>query len=168
MRTLAAATLVSVGLTIGALSTGPLLGTAKAVQVITHCSSRESVEANWTALDDAWLDQHGDAVILVTPSWNKDKVYIDHPIGVFYTGKHWAIYNQDRAPMQKGVCFNIVAFEPGEVLATGGDGITKIRKVREEDGGDRGIASATVTKRDINLIWEQIDEILKSLESLEH
>ena len=50
------------------------------------------------------------AVVLVTPNWNPGGVgglYHDHPIGVYYYGNRWAIFNQDMAPMPPGASFNV-------------------------------------------------------------
>jgi hypothetical protein len=37
-------------------------------------------------------------------------VYNPHPIGVYYDNgmQKWAIYNDDEAPMQTGIAFNVM------------------------------------------------------------
>lgn len=45
------------------------------------------------------------------PNWNPPGAiggYNNHPIGVYYTGTQWAIFNQDLAPMSVGLGFNVM------------------------------------------------------------
>ena len=51
------------------------------------------------------------AIVVVTPNWNPGGVcpcvYNNHPIGVWYTGSQWAIFNQDIAAMPVNASFNV-------------------------------------------------------------
>lgn len=35
-------------------------------------------------------------------------MFNDHPVGVFYTGLHWAIFNQDGSSMPPNAAFHVV------------------------------------------------------------
>jgi hypothetical protein len=44
-------------------------------------------------------------MLLITANWNpggSGGVYNDHPVGVYYTGSQWAIFNQDLKPIPAG------------------------------------------------------------------
>lgn len=51
------------------------------------------------------------AVFTVTPNWNSGGsfggVYDNHPIGVFFSGGYWCIFNQDGTPIPIGASFNV-------------------------------------------------------------
>jgi hypothetical protein len=52
-------------------------------------------------------DGHPNAVLECTPRWDTTtQVYVNHNIGVYYTGGHWAIFTQDRTTMPGNATFN--------------------------------------------------------------
>jgi hypothetical protein len=67
-------------------------------------------------LNDPLANNNPSAIILVTPNWNPGGtgggVYNNHPIGVYYTGSRWAIFNQDGAWMTADEAFNVLVL-PG-------------------------------------------------------
>jgi hypothetical protein len=68
------------------------------------------VGVNGTWLSASAARGNPDAVVLVTANWNPGglgDIYHDHPLGVYYCGDRWAIFNQDMAPMKLGVAFNV-------------------------------------------------------------
>lgn len=75
-------------------------------------ATERNISNNWTVIDNALTNGDPDAMLLVTPNWNPGGsaggVYNDHPVGVWYTEGHWAIFNQDRAPMPVGAAFNVL------------------------------------------------------------
>jgi aromatic ring-opening dioxygenase catalytic subunit (LigB family) len=82
--------------------------------VFVHTATSSNITDNWTAIDSELANNNPDAIIMVTSNWNPpghDGVYNDHPIGVWYTGTHWAIYNQDMAAMPQGASFNVLIFD---------------------------------------------------------
>jgi hypothetical protein len=63
-----------------------------------------------TQIDDPMLNGKPDAIIFATANFNppgQSGVYNNHPIGVWYNGSKWTIYNQDFAPMPVGASFNV-------------------------------------------------------------
>jgi hypothetical protein len=71
-----------------------------------------------TVLYNPNTDNQPNAIIIVTPVFGATGLYENHPIGVWYTGSHWAIFNEDLAPMALGELFDVViapaatAYEP--------------------------------------------------------
>jgi hypothetical protein len=68
---------------------------------------------DFTVIDNPNLNGQPGATVFVTHNFNPQDGsglvgYNNHPIGVFYTGSNWAIFNEDEAPMQTGLAFNVV------------------------------------------------------------
>jgi hypothetical protein len=69
-----------------------------------------NIVSNWTVISNPLLDGRPDAVITATQNWNPGGgagIYNNHPIGVWYDGSHWAVFNQDLAAMTTNAHFNI-------------------------------------------------------------
>ncbi|MBD3162680.1 MAG: hypothetical protein GF346_09920 [Candidatus Eisenbacteria bacterium] len=80
-----------------------------------HRATGDNITNNYTRLDHPLLDDEPTAVLLVTQNWNPGGgvgVYNDHNEGVWYTGSHWAVFNEDQAPMPEGAAFNLLL--PGQ------------------------------------------------------
>jgi hypothetical protein len=75
-----------------------------------HEATNTNILSNWTIITDPALDGNPNATFQVTQNWNPDgvgSVYNDNPIGVWYTGTKWAIFNQGLTAMPVGAKFNI-------------------------------------------------------------
>jgi hypothetical protein len=59
-----------------------------------------------TVIDHPSLNNNPNARLMVTQRW--EGVYNNNPIGVYYTGNRWAIYNQNFAAMPRNAKFNIL------------------------------------------------------------
>jgi hypothetical protein len=59
-----------------------------------------------TIIDHPSLNNNPNAKLLVTQKW--ENTYNNNPIGIYYTGNRWAIYNQNYKPMPVKAQFNIV------------------------------------------------------------
>jgi len=80
-----------------------------------HTASAANTSGNSTVFHHPHSDGNPDAIVWVTQNWNPDGsagVYNDHEIGVWYTGNHWSIFNQDDAPMPEGASFNVTVTDP--------------------------------------------------------
>jgi hypothetical protein len=77
-----------------------------------HTATASNITDWVTYIDNPLLNGNPDATIIVTHNWNPGgvgSVYNDKPIGVYYTGAQWAIYNQDAyTPMPVGASFNVL------------------------------------------------------------
>lgn len=77
-----------------------------AQEKLQHTTTATTISGNSSFLDVAGLNNNPTAVIIVeydaaTRSANP------HPVGVWYNGSKWAIFNQDRAPMPAGLNFSV-------------------------------------------------------------
>jgi hypothetical protein len=75
-----------------------------------HYASSSNVNADSTFLDNPNLNGQPAAKVLVTPNWNPPggvPTYLPHPIGVWYDGSNWAIFNEDLAAMPTTAAFNV-------------------------------------------------------------
>lgn len=79
--------------------------------VYTHTATSGTITGDYTILDNADANGNPNAIVSVTPIYNpgggSGGVYDNHPIGVWYTGSRWAIFNQDHASMPVNAAFNV-------------------------------------------------------------
>jgi hypothetical protein len=68
---------------------------------VTSCGSNQC-----SAIDDPATNGNSSAIVMVTQLWTG--VYNPHPVGVFYTGGKWTIFNEDLAAMPVGAKFNVL------------------------------------------------------------
>jgi len=76
-----------------------------------HFANSSNTTLNYTILDNPNLNGQPGAKLLVTHNWNPagaTPTYNPHPIGVWYTGSRWAIFNQDLAAMPTTIAFNVL------------------------------------------------------------
>lgn len=78
---------------------------------------------NTLIIDHPLTNGDPNAVIIVTPNWNPGGIggtYNNHPIGVYYDGSKWRIFNQDLATIPVGAAFNVIipAAGPGVFALT--------------------------------------------------
>jgi hypothetical protein len=87
-----------------------LSGAPSAALVLT--ASRENTELNWILLDHPLANGRPEALLLTTPRrgpLGRGGGAGRHHTGVWYTpGQRWAVYYEDRAPMDDGAAFNVV------------------------------------------------------------
>jgi hypothetical protein len=78
--------------------------------VFVHKATAANISLHTTILDYPLTNGKPNAILLVTPNWNPGNVggtYDNHPIGVYYTGGKWRIFNQDFAAIPDGASFNV-------------------------------------------------------------
>ncbi len=84
--------------------------------VFVHKATTANTSGHITTIDYPLTNNKPNAIILVTSNWNPGDfggTYNDHPIGVYYTGGKWKIFNQDLAAMPSGAAFNVIVPRPG-------------------------------------------------------
>ena len=82
-----------------------------------HTATVENTSDYWTAIDSQKYPLASDPNALVFATYNFSASegrgqYNNHPIGVWYTGTEWAIFNRDLLPMPKGTAFNVQIVSP--------------------------------------------------------
>jgi hypothetical protein len=77
----------------------------------THTATTSNSTANATLLDNWLLDGDPFHILIVTQNYTVNGVNNGtankHNIGVVYVNSHWAIFNQDGAPIPAGASFNV-------------------------------------------------------------
>jgi len=84
--------------------------------VFVHKATAANTSGHITTIDYPLTNNKPNAILLVTPNWNPGDVggtYNDHPIGVYYTGNKWKIFNQDLAAIPPDAAFNVIVPRPG-------------------------------------------------------
>ena len=84
--------------------------------VFVHKATTANTSGHITTIDYPLTNNKPNAILLVTPNWNPGNVggtYNNHPIGVYYTGGKWTIFNQDFAAMPPNAAFNVIVPRPG-------------------------------------------------------
>ena len=90
------------------------IGAAFNVLIAEQTFCHRVTTGNLLGLNATWLDHpaatgNPGAIVLVTANWNPGGLggmYHNHPLGVYYYGNRWAIFNQDMAPMPPGASFD--------------------------------------------------------------
>jgi hypothetical protein len=85
--------------------------------VYVHTATAANIVGDYTILNDPLANGNPNAVVQVTANYNPPGlggVYNNHPIGVWYTGSRWAIFNQDAAGMPVGAHFNVMVLPSSE------------------------------------------------------
>jgi hypothetical protein len=75
-----------------------------------HQATTANTSGAVTRIDNKYANGNPNALVIVTPSWNPGGVggvYNNHPIGVWYDGSRWTIYNEDLAAMPANAAFNV-------------------------------------------------------------
>lgn len=82
------------------------------VKTFVHTVDGGNLDGHITVLDHPSLNSNPNAKIIVNHVYNPGGTlfgkYNDHPIGVFYNGTKWAIYNEDKADLDLGLGFNVM------------------------------------------------------------
>ncbi|WP_376695648.1 DUF7452 domain-containing protein [Wenzhouxiangella sp. EGI_FJ10305] len=72
-----------------------------------HIARGANISNNWTWLRHPLLDGNPCARMQVTQSADQG-VFNAHPIGIWYDGSRWAIFNQDQLPMPENAAFHVI------------------------------------------------------------
>lgn len=65
-----------------------------------------------TEIDHPLTNGDPDAILIVTQNWSVGNTYNPHPVGVYYTGSKWRIFNEDQDLMPSGAGFNVLVVKP--------------------------------------------------------
>jgi len=81
----------------------------------SHTTSQANVQDHATVIDDQRTNGKLNVTIVVTRSASAgNPTASDSPLGVYYDGSKWAIFNEDLSPMPAGVSFNVMVVAPLE------------------------------------------------------
>jgi hypothetical protein len=88
---------------------------------VFFATAENDIGVDFAIIDDPTLNGNPNATIEVTQNYNPDEqggTYNDHNIGVFYSGTHWAIFNQDHTRIPVGAAFNVAIVNAFVVTAS--------------------------------------------------
>jgi hypothetical protein len=74
--------------------------------IFTHVTTAINNSLNTTKL--SYLNPLATDFLMVTPNYQAGPVYNNHPIGVYFDGTTWRIFNQDSVTMPVGTAFNVM------------------------------------------------------------
>jgi hypothetical protein len=80
--------------------------------VYVATATSQNIAGDYTVLNNALLNNNPSASVYVTPVYGATDLYNNHPIGVWYTGSNWAIFNEDGTAMQAGEMFAVTITVP--------------------------------------------------------
>jgi len=99
-----------------------------------------------TIIDHPLTNGKPDAIIIVTPNYNPGGViqqYNNRPIGVYYNGSRWTIFNQDGAAMPVGAAFNVI-------IPTASTGVFALITTPSNSSGDHTFIDNSLTNSNPN------------------
>ena len=82
--------------------------TNSSMNAFIHTATATNIVGHITLIDNPALNGNPNAIILVTHNYESSGVYNNHPIGVYYDGSKWTVYNQDMSAMPDGIKFNVL------------------------------------------------------------
>ena len=81
-----------------------------------HTGSGANTSGSSTTIDNAMTNGLANRIVLVRHDWTRDGTYLDHPVGVFYSGSgssgRWNIGTLDQTAMPVGMGFDVYAQPP--------------------------------------------------------
>ncbi len=80
--------------------------------LLVHIATAANSFYDYTDINNPASNGHPEAILTVTPNWSPNKVYDNHPIGVWYHNGVWSIFNQDLTPIPANAAFNVYIQEP--------------------------------------------------------
>jgi hypothetical protein len=86
-------------------------GAGTSTPAFIHQATAGNTAGDETTIDNPHCNNHPHAILIVTQNWNPGGGtghYNAHPIGVYYYGSRWAIFNEDSTSMPTNVAFNVL------------------------------------------------------------
>ncbi len=75
-----------------------------------HNTTADNIDIDLSTFDNPIVNYFPYSVIFTTHNYNPGGIggtYHDKTLGVYYTGSHWGVFNQDGSNMPEGVSFNV-------------------------------------------------------------
>lgn len=110
-----------------------VLDPSKQNTAFVHTATKANTRGHITTLENSFTNGRADVVVFVTQNYGQ---YNTSPVGVWYSGGKWKIYNEDRKPIPAGAKFNVVVLKEG-ALPKGWEGITGNAFRHTVNGGNK-------------------------------
>jgi hypothetical protein len=90
-------------------------GVNTATPIFTHRAAATNTSGAETRISHPHCDGKPGAILIVTYNFNPSGLAgtrNDRPVGIYYTGAQWAIYNLDGTAMPVGAAYNVLVANP--------------------------------------------------------
>ena len=77
-----------------------------------HLATVANSSSQSTTITNPMTDGNPNAILIITQNWSVSGVYNPHPVGVYYGGGKWIIFNEDVAAMPVNAAFNVLVIKP--------------------------------------------------------
>ena len=112
----------------------------------TVTTNSSNTSGHITTLDNGLVNAQAGALLFITQRYGK---YNTSPVGVWYSGGRWKIYNESRAAMPEGTQFNVLVFKAG-VQEFGPTKVEAFKyKLDTETAGEASIQPGLYTKENL-------------------
>ena len=88
---------------------------AKVPNAFVHTTNAGNTRGHISTLSNALTDAKPNSLVFITQRFGK---YNTSPVGVWYSGGKWKLYNEDRKPIPVNTQFNILVVDPGQIPAS--------------------------------------------------
>ncbi|TAE23647.1 MAG: hypothetical protein EAZ91_21620 [Cytophagales bacterium] len=78
----------------------------------THVTGSTNILGNTSTISTAALNNNANAILIITANWEGGNVYNKNPVGVYYTGGQWRVFNQNLTAMPTGLKYNLLITNP--------------------------------------------------------
>ena len=92
----------------------PGAGVGSSGAAFVHVATAGNSTGNYTIINNPLCNGDPNAILMVTPNLNPSNtlhVYNNHPIGVWYNGSNWTIFEQDVATVPVNAAFNVLVIK---------------------------------------------------------
>jgi hypothetical protein len=77
-----------------------------------HTTASSNSSSNTSAISTAASNNNPNAIMIITANWEGSNVYNKNPVGVYYAGGQWRVFNQNLAAMPVGLKYNLLITNP--------------------------------------------------------
>ena len=89
-----------------------VLDPAQQATTFIHTTNQANTQGHVTTLDNRYTDGQENVVLFVTQNFGRNNT---SPVGVWFSGGKWKIYNETRQPLPMGTKFNVLALKEGNL-----------------------------------------------------
>ncbi|MCB0606549.1 MAG: hypothetical protein H6562_12415 [Lewinellaceae bacterium] len=87
---------------------------ASAQQVFRHSATKTNTNGHITTLDHISVNNTPGAILIVTTDFGSKGPYNPNPVGVWYAGNKWTVFNENRAAMPENTQFFVLSAPKGD------------------------------------------------------
>ncbi|WP_143569715.1 DUF7452 domain-containing protein [Tenacibaculum agarivorans] len=85
--------------------------TVQSQTVFKHTVTKSNTNKHISSINHVSVNGKKDKILIVTHDYGKSGPYQTKAVGVWYNGKKWTIFNQDRTPLAANTIFNVLVVD---------------------------------------------------------